>query len=158
MLSVRFFVLVCVLLIVKNGVAASLVPIDKAAEGHQGLQQFAYIARRCAALTGGMLNRVKGSGRGDMPEVVAAFKAKQDEWIQNALVFTLSEPAKQNTIEFLQESMVRTVKAYGELWDSNIDLTGDAFGDLTMGDVGFCNALQESASSLRKSMLEPSAK
>ena len=90
--------------------------------------------------------------------MVAAFKAKQDEWIQNALVFTLSEPAKQNTIEFLQESMVRTVKAYGELWDSNIDLTGDAFGDLTMGDIGFCNALQESASSLRKSMLQPSAK
>ena len=115
--------------------------LAEAVEDNSGVQAYAYMGRRCTALYLAMHARFKASGRSDSDDIIKDLWDKYMAWGELALMLTMQEPERQNTFEFYQASVLRVSKGYGEMWDRNFDLTGSAFGDMTIQDSDYCNSV-----------------
>ena len=118
-------------------------PMTDAVADNPPEQALAYAGRRCTALFLGMMTRYKNSGRADsdMKTIIKAFEEKYMAWTKFGLKLTMNEPARQNSLEFFNDSVLRTAKAYGALWDGNFDISGNSFGEMTQADTQACNIL-----------------
>lgn len=125
--------------------SAEMRPLLKAMEDNPPEQALAYAGRRCSALFLAMMNRYQNSGRNDpdMQTLIKGFETKYMEWAMVGLKLTMNEPANQNSPDFFQKSVIRTAKAYGEVWDRNFDVSGNSFGSMTQEDSQSCNQLME---------------
>jgi len=118
--------------------AEKMRPLEDSVSANSGIQGLAYLARRCTALNLALHSRFKNSGQLNIDDLLQAYWNSYMAWAAIAINVTMQEPA-ENTMEFFQKSIMRTSKGYNDAWDSNYDLTGSAFGEMTMADQGYCN-------------------
>ena len=116
-------------------------PLAEAVDDNSGVQAYAYMGRRCTALYLAMHERFKASGQTGIDDIKNDLWDKYMAWNELGLMLTLKEPARKNTFEFYQGSILRIAQGYGEMWDRNFDLTGSAFGDMTAQDSDYCNII-----------------
>ena len=116
-------------------------PLVEAVDDNSGVQAYAYLGRRCTALYLAMHARFKASGQPSVEDIMKDLWDKYMAWNELGLMLTLQEPARKNTFEFYQDSVLRISQGYGDMWDRNYDLTGSAFGDMTAEDSDYCNII-----------------
>lgn len=125
--------------------AEQMRPMTDAMADNPPEQAFAYAGRRCTALFLGMMTRYQNSGRddADMKAIIKAFEEKYIAWATVGMELTMNESARQNSLEFFNDSVLRTAKAYGARWDGNFDISGNSFGEMTQADTQACNYLMD---------------